>query len=161
MAYYLGFYLVPKKYKTIFKDIVNEETDNKETETIEEEIELTQEPLNICYFCGSSDIFEIYKREMHPVYSVTEYTDLKYEDAKRIVETYEREYIKPCKDRLDDLSDLLKLTSDTKLYEDFIMAKAELRDRKIVLEKLKSIANIVYDVYLNDTDFEKVKININ
>ena len=152
MSSYLTFYLVPKKSKEKY----NDEKNSYDT------IELQTEPLSLMYYCRSSEVYQIYYKELNPAYCGNEekYTELTYEDTKRVIREYESE-IKEIEDRLSVDYKILKESGfSDELYDEIHSKEDYLYDKKIALKDLQYISDLVYTVTEDVNDFEKVLINI-
>lgn len=150
MSSYLTFFLVPKKSKKRYKD------------GAEEEIKLTQEPLALCSFCRSSDIYQVISEELNPAYAgnYDKYSEITYLDIKNVCDTYKNEHIETTKRRLETLYKIVRATADSDIIDDIMNTEEYLRDCEFILEKLKALRDIIYEVYEGYGDFEKVLINI-
>ena len=155
MSSYLTFYLVPKKTKT--KYVRNESDD-----IVEEEVQLTQEPLALMSYCRSSGVYQAYYETLHPAYAGDEdkYSELTYSDSILVCEEYDEEYINSVKSRLDSLYKILNAKYDSEIVDDIMSLEEYLEDNKIISESLHNISRIVYEVTKGYGDFEKVLINI-
>ena len=152
MSSYLTFYLVPKKSKLKYDPDKNDYV----------KIDLMDEPLSLMYYCRSSEIYQTYYENLHPAYIDTEekYTELTYEDAKRVVREYESE-IEKIKKRLEIDYKMLKEAGITdELWDDIHSMEEYLDEKNDCLKDLKYIAELVYTVTEDISDFEKVLINI-
>jgi len=156
MSSYLTFYLVPKKTKKKYDF-------NKDDGSTEIEVELSKgEPLCLTSYSRSSEIYQAYKEKLNPAYAGNDenYTELRYEDAKSVCTSYEKE-INETKKRLEiDYKIIKEGGYNSDLWEEIHSFEKYLDDQKETLQELKSISNLVYDVYMDYTDFEKVLINI-
>ena len=156
MSSYLSFYLVPKKTKKRYKY-------DGENGNTEEEIEISKgEPLLMMSYSRNSDIYQAYNDTLNPAYAGMEdkYTDLTYEDAKRVVSEFEAE-VKSTEQRLGITYKILKeggYCDD--LWSEIQSNEKYLAEQKETLEELKFIMNFVYEVTQSWTDFEKVLINV-
>lgn len=151
MSSYLTFYLVPKKTKTKY------DKDDKEIK-----VELTQEPLSLLSYCRSSDIYQAYYENLHPAYCGNEekYTELTYQNATDVRDTYNEEYVKATDKRLQILYKMLRENYNSDIAEEILSAEEYLSECKSTLELLNTICAIVYEVTEGYGDFEKVLINI-
>lgn len=155
MSSYLSFYLVPKKTKTKYG------YDSEKGHT-EEEIKVSEgEPLLLMSYSRSSEVYQSYNDTLNPVYAGDEdkYTELTYEDAKRVIEEFESD-LKKTEKRLSVSYKMLKERYDGELWTEIQSTEEYLDEQKATLEELKHIANLVYECTNKWTDFEKVLINI-
>lgn len=157
MSSYLSFYLVPKKYKKTYKF----NKDNGHTET---EVELSKgEPLLFMSYSRSSEVYQAYDDALDIVFcgmNETQYTELTYEKAKHVIQIFE-ENIRRTEARLKTDYKMLKEGGySSELWEEIHSFEDYVSEQKSTLVELKSIANMVYDVYEDYNDFEKVLINI-
>lgn len=156
MSSYLTFYLVPKKTKKKYDF-------NKDDGSTEIEVELSKgEPLCLMSYSRSSDIYQAYKDELNPAYCGMEekYTEVTYEDSKRVCRSFEDE-IKDTKQRLEiDYKMLKEGGYNSDLWEEIQSFEKYYAEQKSVLEELKIISSLVYEVTKGYTDFEKVLINV-
>ena len=154
MSSYLTFYLVPKKSKTKYVRIEN-------NDIVEEKVQLTQEPLALMSYCRSSEIYQAYYENCHPAYAGSEdkYSELTYNESKYVCEEYEDNILRT-KKRLDSLYKIIKEKYDPELVEEIMSAEDYINECKETLETLRNISRIVYEVTEGYGDFEKVLINI-
>ena len=155
MSSYLTFYLVPKKTKKKY--------DFDKDDGSEKEIELSKgEPLVLTCYSRSSDVYQAYYDTLHPAYCGREdkYTELSYEDSQRVVREFEKE-LNNTKERLDvDYKMLKEGGYSSELWEEIHSWEEYVKEQTYTLEVLKFISSLVYDVYEEWTDFEKVLINV-
>lgn len=156
MSSYLSFYLVPKK--SAKKHNYNEEGKNIETE-----VKLSEgKPLLLMSFSRNNDIYQAYYEAMNPAYCGMEdkYTEVTYEDAQRVVKEF-KEDITTTEKRLAINYKMLKECGyNSELWEEIQSTEKYIDEQKTSLMQLECIADIVYEVYKNFTDFEKVLINV-
>lgn len=156
MSSYLTFYLVPKKTKKKYDF-------DKDDGSTEKEIELSKgEPLVLTSYSRSSDVYQAYNDTLHPAYCGMEdkYTELSYEDSQMVVREFEKELIKS-KERLDiDYKMLKEGGYNSELWEEIHSWEEYVKEQTSTLEVLKFISSLVYEVYEEWTDFEKVLINV-
>lgn len=156
MSSYLSFYLVPKKTKKRYG--YDEEKGNTE-----EEVKVSEgEPLLLMSYSRSSEVYQAYNDTLNPAYAGNDdkYTELTYEDAKRVIDEFESD-IKKTEKRLAVSYKMLKEGGfSDELYTEINSTEEYLDEQKAVLEELKHISNIVYECSNSWTDFEKVLINI-
>lgn len=156
MSSYLSFYLVPKKSKKRYDF-------SKDDGSSEIEIELsTGTPLLLTSYSRSDEIYQAYSETLNPAYCGMEekYTELTYEDSQKVIREYERE-VKETEERLDADYKMLKEGGyNSELWEDIQTMEKYVKEQKQILEELKYISDIVYEVYEGYGDFEKVLINV-
>lgn len=156
MSSYLSFYLVPKKSKKRYDY-------NKDDGHTEVEIKLSEgEPLLLMSYSRSSEIYQAYNDTLNPAYCGMEdkYSDLTYEDSKRVITEYEAE-LKSTEERLKvDYKMLKEGGYSSELWDDIHSMEGYLKEQKENLETLKQISSMVYDIYEGYSDFEKVLINV-
>lgn len=156
MSSYLSFYLVPKKTKTKYGY-------DEEKGHTEEEIKITEgEPLLLMCYSRNNDVYQAYNDTLNPAYAGMEekYTELTYEDAKRVVSEFESD-VKKTEKRLEIAYKMLKEGGyHDDLYSEIQSSESYLEEQKESLEELKFIANLVYEATQSWTNFEKVLINI-
>ena len=156
MSSYLNFYLVPKKSKKKY----DFDKDDGHTEI---EIKLSEgEPLLLMSFSRSSEIYQAYNETLNPAYCGMEekYTELTYEDSKNVIREFEDD-LKKTEERLKvDYKMLKEGGYSSELWEEIHSFEEYIKGQKSVLEELKSISNIVYEVCEGYNDFEKVLINV-
>ena len=156
MSSYLSFYVVPKKTKKKYDF-------NKDDGSSEIEVELSKgEPLLLLSYTRSSDIYQAYNETLHPAYSGMEekYTEVTYEDSKNVIREFEAD-LKKTEERLKvDYKMLKEAGYSSELWEEIQSFEEYVNDQRKSLEELKSISNIVYEVYEGYNDFEKVLINV-
>lgn len=156
MSSYLSFYLVPKKYRKKYEF-------NKDGERTETEVELTKgEPLRFMSYSRSSEVYQAYDDALDIVFcgmNETQYTELTYEKAKSVIQIFE-ENIRTTEARLKTDYKMLKEGGySSELWEEIHSFENYVSEQKSTLVVLKSIANMVYYVYEDYNDFEKVLIN--
>ena len=156
MSSYLTFYLVPKKTKKKYDF-------DKDDGSTEHEIELSKgEPLVLTSYSRSSDVYQAYNDTLHPAYCGMEDkdTELSYEDSQMVVRDFEKELNKT-KEHLDvDYKMLKEGGYSSELWEEIHSWEKYVKEQSSTLEVLKFISSLVYEVYEEWTDFEKVLINI-
>lgn len=153
MSSYLTFYLVPKKTRIICKEGKEEEV--KVSEGI---------PLPLIMYTRSSNIYQLFYEEIHPVYAGLEekYTTLTIEKMKDLLNTYRREITEDeehYRNKVQVIRELggnLEAVNINELIEDSNLIK----EKKETLSELEFISSLVHDVELGYTGFEKVLINI-
>lgn len=153
MSSYLTFYLVPKKTRIICKEGKEEEL--KVSEGI---------PLPLIMYTRSSNIYQLFYEEIHPVYAGLEekYTTLTIEKMKDLLNTYRREITEDeehYRNKVQVIRELggnLEAVNINELIEDSNLIK----EKKETLSELEFISSLVHDVELGYTGFEKVLINI-
>ena len=154
MSSYLSFYLVPKKTKTRYT--------YDENGGHEEEIKISDgKPLYLMCYSRNTDIYQSFNETLNVAYAGNEekYTELTYEDAKRVVSEFEND-IKITEKRLETDYKMLKEGGyHDDLFSEIQGMEDHLSEQKESLEELKYIASSVYE-WTNNTDFEKVLINI-
>lgn len=154
MSSYLSFYLVPKKTKMRYT--YDENGGHKE------EIKISDgKPLYLMCYSRNSDIYQSFNETLNVAYVSNEekYTELTYEDAKRVVSEFEND-IKITEKRLETDYKMLKEGGyHDDLFSEIQSMENHLSEQKESLEELKYIASSVYE-WTNNTDFEKVLINI-
>lgn len=156
MSSYLTFYLVPKKTKKRYD--YNNENGNTEIE-----IKLSEgQPLSLCSYSRSSNVYQAYNETLNPAYCGDEdrYTEVSYDDAQRVISEYKKD-LEHAKKRLEiDYKMLKEGGYSSELYEDIHSIEAYLREQRECISELENIANIVYEVSEGFHDFEKVLCNI-
>lgn len=156
MSSYLSFYLVPKKTKKKYS--FSPEGGEKE-----EEIEISKGvPLLLMCYSRNNEIYQAYNDTLNPAYCGMEekYTELTYEDAKRVVSEYESD-VKSTEKRLEVTYKMLKEGGyHEDLFSEIQSSERYLEEQKETLEELKFIANLVYEATRSWTNFEKVLINV-
>lgn len=156
MSSYLSFYLVPKKTRKKYS------FDEEKGET-ESEIEVSKGlPLLLMSYSRANDVYRAYSDTLNPAYAGMEekYTEVTHEDAKRVVDDWERE-VKSTEERLRINYKMLKEGGySSELWEDIHSMESYLSEQKEVLEELRNISNLVYECTSQWTDFEKVLINV-
>lgn len=153
MSSYLTFYLVPKKTRVICKEGKEEEV--KVSEGI---------PLPLIMYTRSSNIYQLFYEEIHPVYAGLEekYTTLTIEKMKDLLNTYRREIAEDeehYRNKVQVIRELggnLEAVNINELIEDSNLIK----EKKETLSELEFISSLVHDVEFGYTGFEKVLINI-
>ena len=153
MSSYLTFYLVPKKTRVICKEGKEEEV--KVSEGI---------PLPLIMYTRSSNIYQLFYEEIHPVYAGLEekYTTLTIEKMKDLLNTYRREIVEDeehYRNKVQVIRELggnLETVNINELIEDSNLIK----EKKETLSELEFISSLVHDVEFGYTGFEKVLINI-
>lgn len=158
MSSYLSFYLVPKKYRKKYEF-------NKDGVHTETEVELTKgEPLHFMSYSRSSEVYQAYDDALDIVFcgtDETQYTELTFEKAKRVIQTFE-ENIRTTEARLKtDYKMMKECGYSSELWDEIHSFENYLSEQKSILVELESIANMVYYVYETYNDFEKVLINKN
>lgn len=156
MSSYLSFYLVPKKTKKKYSY-------DPEKGQSEEEIKISEgEPLLLMCYSRNSDIYKAYSDTLNPAYCGMEekYTELSYDDAKRVVEDFKAE-IKSMEKRLEVSYKILKEGGyHEDLWTDINSTEQYIDEQKESLQELQFIASLVYESTQSWTNFEKVLINV-
>ena len=156
MSSYLSFYLVPKKTKTKYGY-------NEKDGHTEEVVEVSKgEPLLLMSYSRNNEVYQAYKETLNPAYAGNEakYTELTYDDAKRVIDEFEDD-VKKTEKRLAIAYKMLKEGGYSEdLYTEINSTEQYLDEQKEVIQDLKNIANLVYECSNSWTDFEKVLINV-
>lgn len=146
MSSYLNFYLVPKKT----------EEDTKE-----------QKPLLFTSYSRASDIYHVYKDNLNISYAGIEvqYTELTESDASLVIEDVKNNLEKAkigLENRSHTYKELPNLSQEivNNFIEDYSSTQEYIKELEDTLKELQFIANIVSDISIGFTDFEKVLINI-
>ena len=120
------------------------------------------EPLLLLSYTRSSDIYQAYNDTLHPAYCGMEekYTEVTYEDSKRVISEYEED-LKSTEERLKiDYKMLKEGGYSSELWDHIHSMESYLKEQREVLETLKQISSMVYDICEGYSDFEKVLINV-
>lgn len=144
MSSYLNFYVVPKKeYKINGKE---------------------SEPLHICSISRNNEIYQAFQESISPVFvgmEETHYTELTAEKMKQVVSDYSTEVKrmeKQYQNKCDIIEKLTKVEEET--IDELVHTKEYLDEITDALKELNFINDIVYDISIGCSDFEKVLINV-
>lgn len=144
MSSYLNFYVVPKKkYKINGKE---------------------SEPLHIYSISRNNEIYQAFQESISPVFVGMEeihYTELTVEKMKQVVDDYSTEVKrmeKQYQNKCDIIEKLTKVEEET--INELVQTKEYLDEMADALKELNFINDIVYDISIGCSDFEKVLINV-
>lgn len=146
MSSYLNFYLVPKKKGDV-----------------------EPEPLLLMSYNRSSNIYSAYYENLNPAFigtgDKTNYSELTKEGAHFVVEDIKNDLEKAksgLKNRVEAYKTICLNSEDTirDYIEDFTSTKEYIKELEDSVLELQFIANLVNDIDLKYTDFEKVLINV-
>lgn len=156
MSSYLSFYLVPKKTRKKYN------YDSEKGNTTEE-VKLSEGvPLLLMSYSRGNPVYQAYNETLDVAYAGMEekYTELSYEDAKRVVDEFEED-LKKSERRLEINYKMLKESGyNSELWEEIHSTETYIDEEKETLEELKNIQNLIYEITRDFTDFEKVLINV-
>ena len=156
MSSYLSFYLIPKKTRKKY----HYDPENGNTT---EEVKLSEGvPLLLMSYSRSNGVYQAYNETLDVAYAGTEdkYTELSYEDAKRVVDEFEED-LKKSERGLEINYKMLKESGySPELWEEIHSTETYLDEERETLEELKNIQNLVYEIAKDFTDFEKILINV-
>lgn len=144
MSSYLNFYVVPKKeYKINDKEL---------------------EPLHIYSISRNNEIYQAFQESISPVFVGMEeihYTELTAEKMKQVVDDYSTEVKrmeKQYQNKCDIIEKLTKVEEET--INELVQTKEYLDEMADALKELNFINDIVYNISIGCSDFEKVLINV-
>lgn len=149
MSSYLNFYLLPKESK------------KKYTSDGEIEIKLSTEPLNLCNYTRSSDIYQAFNDTLNIAYAGNEekYTELTKDKMKQVIDDVKSDLEKAEK-RLEINYKILREHYNDDIWSEIHSSEEYVSDLKNVIKQLSYFEDLLDDVSDEYNDFQKILINI-